>query len=209
MLTLASAGTFLHTGLKLPYYMFFGKDSGLRAEEPPTNMLVAMGLAAVACVLIGVFPGLLYGYLPNPADYVPYTLTHVTSTLGMLGFTALGFFLLLKHLDPERKVSLDTDWFYRRPSASFRTLVPVPLARLEYGFVGEIYEFVVRRPVLGVANLLNRVDSLVVDSTILGVGRSTETLSQVLKIVGNGHIQYYGLIMAAGVLVLLALAVFF
>ena len=28
MLTLASAGTFLHTGLKLPYYMFFGKDSG-------------------------------------------------------------------------------------------------------------------------------------------------------------------------------------
>ena len=29
MLTLASAGTFLHTGLKLPYYMFFGKDRGL------------------------------------------------------------------------------------------------------------------------------------------------------------------------------------
>ncbi len=209
MLTLASAGTFLHTGLKLPYYMFFGKDSGLRAEEPPANMLVAMGLAAFACVLIGVFPGLLYGYLPNPADYIPYTLTHVTSTLGMLGFTALGFFLLLKHLDPEPKVSLDTDWFYRRPSASFRTLVPEPLARLEYGFIGEIYEFVVRRPVLGVANLLNRLDSLVVDSTIVGVGRSTETLSQVLKIVGNGHIQYYGLIMAAGILALLALAVFF
>ena len=209
MLTLASAGTFLHTGLKLPYYMFFGKDSGLRAGEPPANMLVAMGLAALACVLIGVFPGLLYGYLPNPADYIPYTLTHVTSTLGMLGFTALGFFLLLKHLDPERKVSLDTDWFYRRPLASFRTLVPEPLARLEYGFIGEIYEFVVRRPVLGVANLLNRVDSLVVDSTIVGVGRSTQTLSQVLKIVGNGHIQYYGLIMAAGILVLLALAVFF
>ena len=28
LLTLASAGTFLHTGLKLPYYMFFAKDSG-------------------------------------------------------------------------------------------------------------------------------------------------------------------------------------
>src|SRR5262252_9800563 len=26
-------------------YMFFGKDSGLRAKEPPKNMLVAMGLA--------------------------------------------------------------------------------------------------------------------------------------------------------------------
>src|SRR6059036_1387678 len=77
MLTLASAGTFLHTGLKLPYYMFFGKDSGQdsgkRGQEPPRNMLVAMGLAAAACVLIGVFPGLLYQHLPNPVHFVPYT----------------------------------------------------------------------------------------------------------------------------------------
>ena len=154
LLTLASAGTFLHTGLKLPYYMFFGKDSGVRAQEPPRNMLVAMGLAAVACVLIGVFPGLLYQHLPNAVVYVPYTLEHVTSTLGMLGFTALGFFLLLKQLDPERTISLDTDWFYRRGSAGFLGLVQSPLARLEYRFVGEIYEFVIRRPVLGAADLL-------------------------------------------------------
>src|SRR5437773_2003070 len=115
MLTLASAGTFLHTGLKLPYYMFFGKagqDSGKPSQEPPRNMLVAMGLAAVACVLIGVFPGLLYQRLPNPVHFVPYTLQHVTSTLGMLGFTALGFFVLVRRLDPEPTISLDTDWFY-------------------------------------------------------------------------------------------------
>src|SRR5262249_24864160 len=55
MLTLASAGTFLHTGLKLPYYMFFGKDAPPRGHEPPANMLAAMALAAAACVLIGVF----------------------------------------------------------------------------------------------------------------------------------------------------------
>ena len=89
MLTLASAGTFLHTGLKLPYYMFFGKDSGVCGQEPPKNMLVAMALAAAACLLIGIFPGLLYRHLPNPVVYVPYTLEHVTATLGMLGFTAL------------------------------------------------------------------------------------------------------------------------
>ena len=80
-------------------------------------MLVAMGLAAAACILIGVFPALLYGYLPYPVDYVPYTARHVMATLGLLGFTALGFFALLKHLDPEPVVSLDTDWFYRRPLA--------------------------------------------------------------------------------------------
>ena len=208
MLTLASAGTFLHTGLKLPYYMFFGKDSGRRSQEPPRNMLVAMGLAAVACVLIGVFPGLLYERLPNPVDFVPYTLQHVTSTLGMLGFTALGFFLLLKHLDPEPTISLDTDWFYRRGSAGVMELVQGPLARLEFGFVGEIYEFVIRRPVLGAANLFRKLDSFVVDSAIVGVGRSTQTLSQVLRTMVSGNAQHYGLIMAAGILILLALAIF-
>ncbi|HEX9597273.1 MAG TPA: Na(+)/H(+) antiporter subunit D, partial [Anaerolineales bacterium] len=153
MLTLASAGTFLHTGLKLPYYMFFGKDSGVRGKEPPSNMLVAMGIAATACILIGVFPGLLYEHLPNPVDFVPYTLQHVTSTLGMLGFTALGFFLLLKQLDPEATISLDTDWFYRRASNGLAKLAQGPLANLEFGFIGEIYEFVIKRPVLGAANL--------------------------------------------------------
>ena len=172
------------------------------------NMLVAMGLAAAAGVVIGVFPGLLYRHLPFPVDYVPYTLQHVTSTLGMLGFTALGFFLLLKHLDPKPTISLDTDWFYRRGSTGFLNMIKVPLARLEFGFVGEIYEFVMRRPVLGVANLLRKLDSLVVDSALVGVGRSTQKLSQVLKIVMSGHTQHYGLIMAAGILVLLAFAVF-
>ena len=208
MLTLASAGTFLHTGLKLPYYMFFGKASGPGGgSEPPRNMLVAMGLAAVACIAIGVFPGLLYERLPNPVEFVPYTLRHVTSTLGMLAFTALGFFLLLKYLDPVPTISLDTDWFYRKGSAGLIRLARGPLSQLEYGFVGQIYEFIIRRPVLGVAQILRKLDSLVVDSAIVGVGQSTRNFSEVLKTMASGHAQHYGLIMAAGILALLVLAV--
>ena len=206
MLTLASAGTFLHTGLKLPYYMFFGKDSGVGGQEPPRNMLVAMGLAAAACLLIGVFPGLLYRHLPNPVDYVPYTLEHVTASLGMLGFTALGFFLLLKQLDLEPKISLDTDWFYRRGASLLVTLTQGPLARLEFGLVGEIYEFLMRRPVLAAAGLLRRFDSRVVDATAVGVGRWTQAFSQILKTTVSGNVQHHGLLMAAGALALLALA---
>ncbi len=207
MLTLASAGTFLHTGLKLPYYMFFGKDSGVRAQEPPRNMLVAMGLAAAACVLIGVFPGLLYQHLPNAVDYAPYTPQHITSTLGMLGFTALGFFLLLKHLDPEPKISLDTDWFYRRGATAGMTVVQGSVERLESRFVGEIYEFVIRRPVLGMASLLRRLDTRVVDVAALSVARLTRSLSEVMKTTVSGNAQHYGLIMAAAVLALFVLAV--
>jgi len=205
MLTLASAGTFLHTGLKLPYYMFFGRPvNGRRGAEPPRNMLVAMTLAAAACVLIGVFPGLLYRHLPSPVDYAPYTVAHVTSTLGMLGFTALGFFLLLKHLDPEPTVSLDTDWFYRKGARGLMVLVRGPLQRLE-GLVGGIWELVLRRPVLGAANLLRRFDSGVVDAALVGVGSATQALSRFLKTAVSGHAQHYGLFMALGFLALVAL----
>ena len=207
LLTLASSGTFLHTGLKLPYYMFFGKDGGRRGQEPPRNMLVAMGLAAAACVLIGVFPALLYGRLPFPVDYVPYTARHVMATLGLLGFTALGFFLLLKHLDPEPIVSLDTDWFYRRGSSALLAVSRGGLARVE-GFVGQIYDVVMQRPVLGAAALLREFDARVIDATAVGVGRLTQTLSQGLRIAVSGHAQHYGLIMAAGILAAIALAVF-
>jgi len=205
-LTLASAGTFLHTGLKLPYYMFFGKDSGLQGKEPPTNMLVAMGLAAAACVAIGIFPSLLYQHLPFAADYVPYTLQHVTSTLGMLAFTALGFFLLLKHLDPEPKISLDTDWFYRRGSLIFVKLFQKPLARFESDSMGKVCDVVMRRFVLGTGGLLRNFDTHVVDFAVVGVGRLTQVLSRILRTTMSGNTQHYALMMAAGVLAVLTLA---
>lgn len=217
VLTLASAGTFLHTGLKLPYYMFFGNDSRrLSAEarsakadahEPPANMLVAMGLAAAACVLIGVFPALLYSNLPYPVDYAPYTVRHVTETLGLLGFTALGFLLMLKHLNPEPIISLDTDWFYRRGLSASLAVTTRELARVE-GFVGQIYDVVMQRQVLGSAARMRELDNRVIDATAEGVGRLTQTLSEALRNAVTGNAQHYGLIMAAGVLAAIALAIF-
>ncbi len=114
MLSLASAGTFLHTGLKLPYFTFLGQDCGLRPREAPINMLVAMGLAAFLCVLIGVYPQWLYAMLPAPVDYHAYTAGHILWELQLLLFTGAGFFLLLKHVGGEPKIALDTDWTYRR-----------------------------------------------------------------------------------------------
>jgi multicomponent Na+:H+ antiporter subunit D len=206
LLTLASAGTFLHTGLKLPYYMFFGKDSGVRAHEPPRNMLAAMGVAAAACVIIGVVPSLLYEHLPFPAEYVPYTTRHVLSTLGLLGFTALGFFLLLSHLDPEPVVSLDTDWFYRRGARVPAALVGRALGSAQ-GLFGAASEFVLKAPVLGASALLRIVDTRVIDATAVGVGRLTQLLSEGMRVSVSGHAQHYGLLMALGVVAALVLAV--
>ena len=130
LLTLASSGTFISLGLKLPYYMFFAKDSGIRVKEPPKNMLLAMGIAAFLCIAIGVFPGQLYSLLPHPVHFEPYTAEHITGTLGILMFTLLGFILLLKRLDPEPTISVDTDWFYRMGVRAFMWFINNSAARI-------------------------------------------------------------------------------
>ena len=35
LLAAASAGVFLHAGIKFPWFVFFQKDSGLRPPDPP------------------------------------------------------------------------------------------------------------------------------------------------------------------------------
>jgi multicomponent Na+:H+ antiporter subunit D len=116
VLQFASAGVFHHAGIKVPFFTFFGHDSGIRTKEPPWNMLLAMGLAAFLCVFIGVYPGPLYSMLPFPVDYVPYTGAYVVGQLQLLMFGALAFALLILsgYYPPEiRSVNLDVDWFYR------------------------------------------------------------------------------------------------
>ncbi|MEF8943266.1 MAG: Na(+)/H(+) antiporter subunit D [Desulfohalobiaceae bacterium] len=117
VLQFASAGVFHHAGIKVPYFTFFGHDSGMRPQEPPLNMLLAMGFTAFLCVFLGFFPQPLYDILPNAVDYAPYTSTHVLSQLHLLMFGALAFCLLILsgYYPPEiRALNLDTDWVYRK-----------------------------------------------------------------------------------------------
>jgi multicomponent Na+:H+ antiporter subunit D len=117
VLLFASAGVFHHAGIKIPYFAFFGHDSGIRCKEAPGSMLVAMALAAALCVGIGVFPGTLYALLPWSVDYHPYTASHVLAQLQLLVFSALAFAVLMRTgiYPPElRAVNLDSDWVYRR-----------------------------------------------------------------------------------------------
>ena len=113
-LTAASAGVFLHAGIKFPWFVFFQKDSGLRPADPPWNMKAAMILFAALCVGIGLFPNMLYAMLPYPVAYEPYTAAHVVEMLQLLGFSGLAFFVLLPMMKRTLTVTLDTDWLYRR-----------------------------------------------------------------------------------------------
>tara|TARA_B100000686_G_C16750064_1_gene951907 strand:- start:25 stop:1722 length:1698 start_codon:yes stop_codon:yes gene_type:complete len=115
-LLFASAGVLHHAGIKIPFFAFFGHDSGMRPKEAPKSMLIAMAIAAAFCIGIGCFPALLYQYLPYPVTYEPYTFEHVLVQLQLLLFAALCFVVLrvTKLEPPERSgVNLDAEWTYR------------------------------------------------------------------------------------------------
>ncbi len=112
LITAAAAGV-LFVGIKLPWYMFFQKDSGQRPPEPPLNMRLGMYLMAAFCIGFGVFPGPLYALLPVATDYQPYTPDHVIFQLQILMFAVLSFFLALPVIKRTLTISLDVDWLWR------------------------------------------------------------------------------------------------
>jgi len=113
-LAAASAGVFLHAGIKFPWFVFFQKDSGLRPPDPPLPMLVAMGLFAVGCIGLGVWADPLYALLPHPVTYEAYTGAHLVAQLQLLLFAGLAFFVMLPMMKRTLTITLDFDYFYRR-----------------------------------------------------------------------------------------------
>lgn len=120
LLTLASVGTFLHTGLKLPYFTWMGPESEIQPKPVPVNMIAGMALSAFFCTFIGLQPGLLYKLLPHQVHFDPYTATHLVETIQILVFTALAFWLFIPSLGGERTVSMDTDVLYRKTAGPLR-----------------------------------------------------------------------------------------
>ncbi len=113
LLAAASAGVFLHAGIKFPWFVFFQKDSGLRPPEPPWNMRLAMLLVAALCIGLGIFYAPLYRLLPYASAYEPYTAFHVVAQLQLLLFSGLAFFVMLGWLRRTLTITLDVDWAYR------------------------------------------------------------------------------------------------
>ncbi len=113
LLAAASAGVFLHAGIKFPWYVFFQKDSGLRPADAPWNMGAAMVLLAFLCILLGVYPEPLWALLPYPVDYDAYAPDKVLFYLQLLLFSGLAFFLLLPLMRRTLTISLDMDWLWR------------------------------------------------------------------------------------------------
>jgi multicomponent Na+:H+ antiporter subunit D len=190
MMTLASVGTFLSVGIKLPYFIWFGKDSGVPAKEAPWNMNLGMAIAAFFCFFMGVYPEYLYNMLPFPATYHPYTAYHLSETLQLMGFTGLGFYLMVKKLTPSPKVNLDLDWFYRKGALGFMWIASRPVDAVN-NWANDVYRTVGFRITLALARALSWFDWEGIDRVIDGSARGVLKGGDRLRTLMTGKIQQY------------------
>jgi multicomponent Na+:H+ antiporter subunit D len=196
LLMLASVGTFLHTGLKVPYFIWFGQnrcrpETWERAADPPWNMNAAMAIASFLCIFIGIYTPYLYNMLPHQevvADYHPYTSYHISETLLVLLFTAVGFFLLLKKLEPTPTISLDLDWFYRKLGRAFRRVAEGPVQSLD-AWVGTLYQRLGLAGLMRAARLMGQFDQRVIDGAVDGLAAAIGAAGARVRLAQRGHLQ--------------------
>jgi multicomponent Na+:H+ antiporter subunit D len=198
LLTLASAGTFLHTGLKVPYFIWFGKnncskETWEKAADPPWNMQLAMGVAAFLCIFIGCYLPYLYNMLPFQAEawryaQVVYGSYHLSESLQILLFTAVGFFLLIKKLAPEPTISIDLDWFYRFGGRGFQWLASKPIQGVDDG-VSEGYRYLGLVPLMTVSRFWSWFDWHVIDGIVDGIAMGVRAVGKVGRGLQSGRLQ--------------------
>jgi len=207
LLTLASAGTFLHTGLKVPYFIWFGenncsKETWEKAKDPPVNMQIAMAIAAFFCIFIGCYTPFLYDLLPYPVHYHPYTAYHLSESMQILLFTALGFFLFVKKLTPEVVISLDLDWFYRKGSKVFMRIARNPIQTFDNVW-SELYRVAGLVPLMITARFWSWFDWHGIDGVVDGLARIFGFFSKKLSWMQTGQISRYLSFMAGGAFVVM------
>lgn len=174
LLLFAAAGVFHHAGIKIPFFAFWAHDQGLRVKEAPRNMLLAMGGATIMCVGIGCFPMFLYGNLPFPVDYHPYTAFHIVSQLQLLFFAALAFTTLqLTGIYPPelRSINLDIDWFFRRSARGIAAFVTGPATRARAAWNARSWDLWVHNPLKhpSVAAFIRRVQFRPLETSVFVV----------------------------------------
>jgi len=151
LLAAGTAGVFLDVGIKLQYFVFFGKDSGLRPPEPPFHMRAAMVFFASLCIGIGLAPNLFYKLLPYAQDYAPYTPDHVITQFQLLLFAGASFFLFIKYYGWQLldTLTLDLDCLYRVWGFKLLKQISSNLARMRNSVIS-FMEMLVDNIIMGV-----------------------------------------------------------
>jgi multicomponent Na+:H+ antiporter subunit D len=127
--------------------------------------------------------------LPCKVDYHPYTAYHVSETLQILLFTALGFFLFIKKLTPEAKISLDMDWFYRLGGRGVLWFARRPAQAVDE-WVGECYRACGLAWVMVSARVAAWFDSFVIDGVVDGLALQVRAAGERVRHLQTRSLQF-------------------
>lgn len=194
LMEVAAVGTFLSVGLKLPYFAFWGgKPTYDKPLKPiPVNMYIAMGAAAVLCIAQGLYPDLLYRFLPYPGayDFHPWSSWKVLMTLMLLGFTGLGFMLMRGVLKPHAQRNLDFETLYIYLGRTFLALVSRPLAKID-AFWSEVYERIGLVGLLLLGRITSWFDKMGIDFVLDNSATGARDTGGILTAAQTGRLQDY------------------
>ncbi|NDV18978.1 Na(+)/H(+) antiporter subunit D [Pseudodesulfovibrio sp. JC047] len=191
---IAAVGTFISVGIKLPYFAFWGgkKEYVGEVKPLPVNMYVGMAICGLLCIAQGVYPNMLYQYLPYTVEhaFVPWTLDKVINSGLLLGFSGLAFYLTREIITPHAKLNLDFDIFYRLIGTSLMRAVCWPVSKVDDVWT-EVYNTVGLRSLIGMGNGTSWFDKKGIDTVVDGSAYTVRNIGRAGAKVQNAHLQDY------------------
>ncbi|MFH1912706.1 MAG: Na(+)/H(+) antiporter subunit D [Pseudomonadota bacterium] len=191
---IAAVGTFISVGIKLPYFAFWGGKREYVGEIKPIpfNMYVGMGLTGLLCIAQGVYPDMLYRYLPFTAEHAfhPWTIDKVINSGLLLGFSGLAFFLTRKIITPHAKLNLDFDWFYRLIGRVVMRTLCWPVSKID-DFWTEVYRTAGLRSLIGMGDGTSWFDKKGIDTVVDGSAYTVRNIGRAGAKVQNARLQDY------------------
>ncbi|MGE4557138.1 MAG: Na(+)/H(+) antiporter subunit D [Desulfovibrionaceae bacterium] len=201
---LAAVGTFLSVGIKLPYFAFWSKPDAVQREIKPIpwNMYLAMGISSFLCILQGVYPEILYQFLPYEVEFHPFSAWQVLQAVLLLSFTGLAFYVMRRIMVPHEQRNVDFEWFYILFGRAFLFICRYPFAWLDSWWT-ERYRTWGLRGMLAVAAGSSWYDWTGIKGAVDGVAATTRRVGQGAAKLQTGRLQTYlayAVLLAAGVM---------
>ena len=194
-LEIAAVGTFISVGIKLPYFAFWGGKKEYKGEVKPIpfNMYVGMALCGLLCIAQGVYPHMLYQYLPFEVEghhFVPWTIDKVINSGLLLGFSGLAFYLTREIITPHAKLNLDFDWFYRLIGKVTMGVVCWPVSKVDDVWT-EVYRTVGLRSLIGMGDGTSWFDKKGIDTVVDGSAYTVRNIGRLGAKAQTANLQDY------------------
>lgn len=192
---IAAVGTFISVGIKLPYFAFWGgkKEYTGELKPVPVNMYIGMAIAGTLCIAQGVYPHMLYQFLPfkvHGHEFHPWTIDKVINSGLLLGFSGLAFYLTRKVITPHSYLNLDFDWFYRLIGRLTMKLVCWPASKIDDVWT-EVYRSVGLRALIKAGDGTSVFDKKGIDTVVDGSAYSVRNIGRFGAKAQTANLQDY------------------